>query len=93
MIAASLSLIHADIITHVLAFLNVSLKRLLLLSPLIIYLETESYPILITFDRYGQFFSGDSYVVLYEYKDKRGKDAAFIYYWQVWGVLHAECFD
>ena len=31
---------------------------------------------------YGQFFSGDSYVVLYEYKDVRGKDAAFIYYWQ-----------
>jgi hypothetical protein len=31
---------------------------------------------------YGQFFSGDSYVILYEYKDARGKDAAFIYYWQ-----------
>jgi len=31
---------------------------------------------------YGQFYGGDSYVVLYEYKDKRGKDAAFIYYWQ-----------
>jgi len=31
---------------------------------------------------HGQFFSGDSYVILYEYKDKRGKDAAFIYFWQ-----------
>jgi len=31
---------------------------------------------------YGQFFGGDSYIVLYSYKDARGKDAAFIYFWQ-----------
>jgi hypothetical protein len=30
----------------------------------------------------GHFYSGDSYVILYEYKDKRDKDAAFIYFWQ-----------
>ena len=30
----------------------------------------------------GQFYSGDSYVILYEYKDARDKDAAFIYFWQ-----------
>jgi len=30
----------------------------------------------------GHFYSGDSYVILYEYKDQRGKDAAFIYFWQ-----------
>lgn len=31
---------------------------------------------------YGQFYGGDSYIVLYKYKDARGKDAAFIYFWQ-----------
>lgn len=30
----------------------------------------------------GHFYSGDSYVILYKYKDQRGKDAAFIYFWQ-----------
>lgn len=30
----------------------------------------------------GHFYSGDSYVILYEYTDNRGKDAAFIYFWQ-----------
>jgi hypothetical protein len=30
----------------------------------------------------GHFYSGDSYVILYEYKEKAGKDAAFIYFWQ-----------
>lgn len=31
---------------------------------------------------HGQFFSGDAYIVLYEYKDSRNKDAAIIYFWQ-----------
>jgi hypothetical protein len=30
----------------------------------------------------GQFYAGDSYVILYEYKDARDKEAAFIYFWQ-----------
>ena len=30
----------------------------------------------------GQFYAGDSYIVLYEYKEASGRDAAFIYYWQ-----------
>lgn len=33
-------------------------------------------------EQYGQFYSGDSYVMLYAYKDKRGKDAWIIYFWQ-----------
>jgi len=33
-------------------------------------------------DRYGQFFSGDSYVVLYTYQDASNRLAAFIYFWQ-----------
>eukprot|EP00039_Didymoeca_costata_P010163 m.136190 g.136190 ORF g.136190 m.136190 type:complete len:840 (+) comp14725_c0_seq1:125-2644(+) len=33
-------------------------------------------------EMYGQFFGGDSYVILYKYVDKRGKEAAFIYFWQ-----------
>jgi hypothetical protein len=33
-------------------------------------------------DTYGQFYAGDSYVVLYKYKDGNKRDAAFIYFWQ-----------
>jgi hypothetical protein len=33
-------------------------------------------------DQYGQFYGGDSYVMLYAYKDKRGKEAWIIYFWQ-----------
>jgi hypothetical protein len=31
---------------------------------------------------YGQFYAGDSYVVLYKYKDANKRDAAFLYFWQ-----------
>jgi len=31
---------------------------------------------------YGQFYAGDSYVVLYKYKDASKRDAAFIFFWQ-----------
>jgi hypothetical protein len=31
---------------------------------------------------YGQFYGGDSYIVLYSYKDQRGKEAWIIYFWQ-----------
>lgn len=31
---------------------------------------------------YGQFFSGDSYIVHYSYKASSGKEAHIIYYWQ-----------
>jgi len=31
---------------------------------------------------YGQFYSGDSFIVLYEYKTPTGRDQAFIYFWQ-----------
>jgi len=30
----------------------------------------------------GQFYAGDSYVILYEYKTPEGRDAAYIYFWQ-----------
>jgi len=34
-------------------------------------------------DLYGQFFQGDSYIILYSYKDKSGrKDNHIIYFWQ-----------
>lgn len=32
-------------------------------------------------EQYGQFYSGDSYIVLYEYKDKRNTDKSIIYFW------------
>ncbi len=32
---------------------------------------------------YGFFFGGDSYVIKYEYKNKRGGSGFVIYYWQV----------
>lgn len=32
---------------------------------------------------YGMFFGGDSYVIKYEYKNKRGGHGFVIYYWQV----------
>jgi hypothetical protein len=31
----------------------------------------------------GQFYAGDSYVILYEYEEPGGKKAAYIYCWQV----------
>jgi hypothetical protein len=31
---------------------------------------------------YGQFYAGDSYVVLYKYRDPNGRDQAYIYFWQ-----------
>lgn len=31
---------------------------------------------------YGQFYGGDSYIVLYKYTDKRGAEQAVIYFWQ-----------
>ena len=30
----------------------------------------------------GQFYGGDSYVLLYTYKDKTGREAWIIYFWQ-----------
>lgn len=33
-------------------------------------------------DQYGEFYSGDSYVILYKYKENGRRDAAIIYYWQ-----------
>lgn len=33
-------------------------------------------------EQYGQFYTGDSYVLQYSYKDQRGKDAYLVYYWQ-----------
>jgi hypothetical protein len=33
-------------------------------------------------EQYGQFYGGDSYIVLYAYKDPRGKEAWLIYFWQ-----------
>jgi len=32
--------------------------------------------------KYGQFYGGDSYVLLYTYKDARGKENYLIYFWQ-----------
>jgi len=32
-------------------------------------------------EQYGQFYAGDSYVVLYTYRDGSNRDAAFIYFW------------
>ena len=32
---------------------------------------------------YGMFFGGDSYVIKYEYTNKRGGHGFVIYYWQV----------
>jgi hypothetical protein len=32
--------------------------------------------------KYGQFYGGDSYVLLYTYKDPRGKENYLIYFWQ-----------
>jgi hypothetical protein len=31
---------------------------------------------------YGQFYAGDSYVILYKYEDEGGREQAFIYFWQ-----------
>ena len=31
--------------------------------------------------QYGQFYSGDSYIILYEYKDKRNVYQSIIYFW------------
>lgn len=33
-------------------------------------------------ENYGFFFSGDSYVIKYEYRNKRGGHGYVIYYWQ-----------
>jgi gelsolin len=33
--------------------------------------------------QYGQFYGGDSYVLLYAFKDARGKESWIIYFWQV----------
>jgi len=33
-------------------------------------------------EKYGQFYAGDSYVMLYTYKDNRGREAYIIYFWQ-----------
>ena len=33
-------------------------------------------------EQYGQLYSGDSYVILYTYKDGSNRPAAFIYFWQ-----------
>eukprot|EP00039_Didymoeca_costata_P018244 m.332725 g.332725 ORF g.332725 m.332725 type:complete len:884 (-) comp16996_c0_seq1:287-2938(-) len=33
-------------------------------------------------NEYGQFYAGDSYVILYKYKTPGGKESAFIYFWQ-----------
>lgn len=33
-------------------------------------------------DKYGQFYAGDSYVLLYTYNDARGKEQYIIYFWQ-----------
>ena len=32
---------------------------------------------------YGIFFGGDCYVIQYDYKDEKGRDAHIIYFWQV----------
>ena len=32
-------------------------------------------------EQYGQFYSGDAYIILYEYKDKRNTDRSIIYFW------------
>lgn len=32
-------------------------------------------------DAYGQFYSGDSYIILHSYTDDRGRDAWVIYFW------------
>lgn len=32
--------------------------------------------------KYGTFYSGDSYVILYKYKDERGADKGLVYFWQ-----------
>ena len=34
-------------------------------------------------ETYGMFFGGDSYVIKYEYTNKRGGHGFVIYYWQV----------
>jgi hypothetical protein len=36
-------------------------------------------------EKYGQFYGGDSYILLYTYYDKRGKEAYIIYFWQARG--------
>jgi len=33
-------------------------------------------------EKYGQFYGGDSYILLYTYKDARGKEQFIIYFWQ-----------
>lgn len=33
-------------------------------------------------EKYGQFYAGDSYVILYTYMDNRGREAYIIYFWQ-----------
>ena len=33
-------------------------------------------------EKYGQFYGGDSYVVLYTYTDKAQKDFRTIYFWE-----------
>ena len=32
-------------------------------------------------EQYGQFYSGDAYIILYEYKDSRNADKSIIYFW------------
>jgi hypothetical protein len=32
-------------------------------------------------EQYGQLYSGDAYIILYEYKDKRNADQSIIYFW------------
>jgi hypothetical protein len=32
-------------------------------------------------DEWGTFHSGDSYVVLYKYRNARGRDESIVYFW------------
>lgn len=32
--------------------------------------------------KYGVFYAGDCYVILYKYKDGRGGEKGIVYYWQ-----------
>lgn len=33
-------------------------------------------------ERYGEFYGGDSYIILYKYRDSSGREQAVIYFWQ-----------
>jgi Gelsolin repeat len=48
-------------------------------NPLALPLSSPSYPIL-SYPRYGQFYGGDSYVVLYTYM-KGSREEHIIYFW------------